>query len=38
VVLEVPLLLTDELLEELSGCVELLVVMPLEELEPDAGV
>ena len=35
-VLEVPLLLTDELLE--SGCAELLLVIPLEELEPDAGV
>jgi len=37
VVLVFPLASVDELLEELSGCAEVLPAMPLEELLPDAG-
>ncbi len=37
VVLASPLFVVDEPLEELSGCAELFVVIPVEELEPEAG-
>jgi hypothetical protein len=38
VVFAVPVLLVDELLDDVSGCEEVLPVMPLEELLlPEAG-